>query len=76
MELANADAQPQFVPDANLGDGSDPDGFAGARVEDSTDPLALFNHDTQIKSEQFDEKDYGPVTVRAVSYTHLRAHET
>ena len=65
MELANADAQPQFVPDANLGHGSDLDGFAGARVQDSTDPLALFNHDTQTKSEQFDEKDYGPVTVRA-----------
>ena len=40
------------------------DGFAGARVEDARDPLALFLHDTRVKSEQDDEEvETGPVTV-------------
>ena len=31
-------------------------GFAGARVEDSKDPLALFNHDAQVKSEDVESE--------------------
>jgi acetyl-CoA carboxylase carboxyltransferase component/biotin carboxylase/biotin carboxyl carrier protein len=37
---------------APVGETSAPeDGYAGARVEDSWDPLAVFNHDTQVKSQ-------------------------
>jgi pyruvate carboxylase len=32
-------------------------GFAGARVENSRDPLALFNHDTQVKSQVSEPAD-------------------
>ena len=39
-------------PAAGQQDSKAADGYAGARVEDSQDPLALFNHDTQIKSQQ------------------------
>ena len=44
------------------------DGFAGARVADAQDPLALFNHDTQVKSEQKDAdalEESGPVSIHA-----------
>jgi acetyl/propionyl-CoA carboxylase alpha subunit len=41
--------------------GSEPaDGYAGARVEDSWDPLALFDHDKQVKSQDAEEDDAGP----------------
>jgi acetyl/propionyl-CoA carboxylase alpha subunit len=44
-------------------------GFAGARVEDSRDPLALFNHDAQVKSVELEEEDaaapVGPVILAA-----------
>ncbi len=66
IELANAEILPQFVPEVTPEDALEADGFAGARVEDSADPLALFNHDTQVKSEQSeDDEDAGPVTVTA-----------
>ncbi len=38
-------------------------GFAGARVEDAKDPLALFVHDSQVKSETDDGDADGPVEV-------------
>ena len=45
------------------------DGYAGARVADSRDPLALFNHDTQVKSQETETGDSpeptGPVTLPA-----------
>ena len=43
------------------------DGYAGARVEDSRDPLALFNHDMQVKSQDAEmdavSKPTGPVSL-------------
>ena len=45
------------------------DGYAGARLEDSRDPLALFNHDTQVKSQDTETDDIaepaGPVSLPA-----------
>ena len=51
------------------------DGFAGARVEDARDPLALFLHDTRVKSEQDDEDEAesGPVVVPAPVPGEVRA---
>ena len=47
-------------------------GYAGARVEDSRDPLALFTHDTRVKSQLNDTEDRedasepaGPVSLPA-----------
>ena len=43
------------------------DGYAGARVEDARDPLALFTHDSQVKSQESEteEEPTGPVAVTA-----------
>ncbi|GAG36745.1 unnamed protein product, partial [marine sediment metagenome] len=45
------------------------DGYAGARVEDSWDPLALFDHDKQVKSQDTGTDDIaeptGPVSLPA-----------
>ena len=45
------------------------DGYAGARVEDSWDPLALFDHDKQVKSQDTEAGDVdepaGPVSLPA-----------
>ncbi|MCH7511577.1 MAG: hypothetical protein IIB19_04330, partial [Chloroflexi bacterium] len=45
------------------------DGYAGARVEDSWDPLALFDHDKQVKSQGTETDDIaeptGPVSLPA-----------
>ncbi|MDP7595484.1 MAG: carboxyl transferase domain-containing protein [Pseudomonadales bacterium] len=45
------------------------DGYAGARVEDSRDPLALFNHDTQVKAQDAESDETleptGPVSLLA-----------
>ena len=44
------------------------DGYAGARVEESWDPLALFNHDKQVKSQDADVDDSeptGPISLPA-----------
>ncbi|HJN51883.1 MAG: carboxyl transferase domain-containing protein [Pseudomonadales bacterium] len=38
-------------------------GFAGARVDDAWDPLALFKHDTQVKSDATEETNVGPVEI-------------
>ncbi len=35
-------------------------GFAGARVADAQDPLALFNHDSQVKSGEDADEETGP----------------
>jgi acetyl-CoA carboxylase carboxyltransferase component/biotin carboxyl carrier protein len=47
--LATSAAHPQFITPAAVAAAG---GFAGARVDDSADPLALFNHDAQVKSEE------------------------
>ena len=45
------------------------DGYAGARVADSSDPLALFNHDKQVKSQDTETDELaeptGPVSLPA-----------
>ena len=45
------------------------DGYAGARVEDSWDPLALFDHDKQVKSQAAETDEIaepaGPVSLLA-----------
>ena len=67
-DLAAADDQPRFVTPAGHDPAKAEDGFAGARVEDAQDPLALFKHDTQVKSaeaEQDESKPTGPVTLPA-----------
>ena len=53
QNLAGASAARRFVAPAG-GTASAAAGFAGARVADSSDPLALFNHDAQVKSEDDD----------------------
>ena len=50
--LAAADAGRRFVAPSGRDSAETADGFAGARVEDAADPLALFNHDTRIKSQE------------------------
>ena len=51
----------RFITPAGVAPGAAPgapkDGFAGARVENSRDPLALFNHDTSVKSLDTDTDD-------------------
>ena len=36
------------------------DGFAGARVQDAQDPLALFDHDTRVKAREDDADSLAP----------------
>ncbi len=72
--LAAAEAGARFV----IPPGYEPQaasGFAGARVEDARDPLALFLHDTRVKSEQDeeDEAESGPVFVSAPVPGEVRA---
>jgi len=69
-ELATSMApERRFVASAG-GEAAGPEGgYAGARVEDSRDPLALFDHDTQVKSQVADIDDTpgpgGPVPLPA-----------
>ncbi|MYF30830.1 MAG: biotin/lipoyl-binding protein, partial [Gammaproteobacteria bacterium] len=68
VDLAGADDRRRFVTPAGRDPVKAEDGFAGARVEDAQDPLALFKHDTQVKSEQAEQdesKPTGPVTLPA-----------
>ena len=55
---------PSYEPSLNNTNAED--GFAGARVEDSWDPLALFDHDKQVKSKDLEadeeSESTGPVT--------------
>ena len=56
-ELAQIDdSARRFV--ASSHDDADAGGFAGAQVADASDPLALFNHDADVKAR--DEEDTGP----------------
>jgi acetyl/propionyl-CoA carboxylase alpha subunit len=41
-------------------------GFAGARVDDAEDPMALFNHDTQVKTKDpLEDLTAGPIEIAA-----------
>ncbi|MDP6876606.1 MAG: carboxyl transferase domain-containing protein, partial [Alphaproteobacteria bacterium] len=64
-KLVSADQVPQQRHFSNRLDKSQtPDGYAGARVE-SSDPLALFAHDAQVKAEQVataSEVEDAPIT--------------
>ena len=51
QQLAAEDALRQFVLPPTR-DEESADGFAGARVEDARDPLALFTHDSRVKAEE------------------------
>lgn len=68
-ELVNAAERPRFVtPYGSKESSSSNDGYAGARVEDARDPLALFDHDTRVKSELPETADSDPdrpIEVRA-----------
>ena len=66
-DLAAADGQRRFVTPSGHEAAKTDDGFAGARVEDAQDPLALFKHDTQMKSQEvgLDDEPAGPITLRA-----------
>ena len=66
--LASADAMRRFVTPSGHDSAETKGGFAGARVEDAQDPLALFNHDTRVKaqeSELDDQAAAGPITLAA-----------
>ena len=65
--LAATEAGPSFVTPSGHDAAKAADGFAGARVEDARDPLALFLHDTRVKAEEADaeEAETGPITVAA-----------
>ena len=67
-DLATAQGQRRFVTPSVHDDARTGDGFAGARVEDAQDPLALFKHDTQVKSRGSEDDDLapaGPITLPA-----------
>lgn len=64
LVLASRDLAPLVGPHGAQSAG----GFAGAQVEDSADPLALFTHDAQVKSADDDEEEdasVGPITLKA-----------
>ena len=66
-ELAATPATRRLVAPAGQDDPGAADGFAGARVADAQDPLALFKHDTEVKSQEDDGAagPSGPVTLVA-----------
>ena len=67
-DLAAVSDPRRFVTPAGHDSARAEDGFAGARVEDAQDPLALFKHDTQVKAEQTEQdesKPTGPITLPA-----------
>ena len=66
-ELAAAEATRRFIAPAGQDDPAAADGFAGARVADAQDPLALFKHDTEVKSQEDDDAagPSGPITLVA-----------
>ena len=65
--LATDDDRPRFVAPSGHDAAKTEDGFAGARVDDAQDPLALFKHDTQVKSRDdgLDDEPAGPITLEA-----------
>ena len=67
-QLAEASDLPRFVEPAEglaTSETSTEDGYAGARVEDTRDPLALFTHDRQVKATVAEAEDSGPVILPA-----------
>ena len=66
-ELATAAESRRFVAPAGQDEPGAADGFAGARVADAQDPLALFKHDTEVKSQEDDgaAEPSGPTTLVA-----------
>ena len=67
-DLAAAGDQRRFVTPAGHDSARTEDGYAGARVEDAQDPLALFKHDTQVKSQEAEQdkpEPTGPFTLPA-----------
>ena len=66
-ELAAGGEPPRFVTPSGHDEQKAEDGFAGARVEDARDPLALFKHDTKVKAEEAEDesKPAGPITLAA-----------
>ena len=65
-DLAAAEPQRLFVTPS--GHDTTGDGFAGARVDDARDPLALFQHDTQVKAREDGDREStptGPITLPA-----------
>ena len=66
-DLAAVHDQRRFVTPRGHDAAKTEDGFAGARVEDAQDPLALFKHDTQVKSQEdeLEEGPAGPITLGA-----------
>ena len=60
-DLAAASSErDRFV--AGASSGSSEDGFAGARI-DTSDPLALFAHDAEVKAKQTEAKETAPAVV-------------
>ena len=61
MTSLAADGAPRrFVTPSGYESAEAAGGFAGARVEDAQDPLALFNHDTRVKSQESESDDLKP----------------
>ena len=68
-DLAAAQAPRRFVAPSSQDTPESEDGFAGARVEDAQDPLALFDHDSRTKAQEDDATDSaptGPTTLKAL----------
>ena len=72
LAIASAEERRRFVAPAGglAGRETSPagDGYAGARVEDAWDPLALFDHDKQVKSQATESEALeptGPVSLPA-----------
>ena len=68
LTLATTDTPRRFVLPEGYEVTSKADGYAGARVEDARDPLALFTHDTQVKSQEStteEEEATGPIVLVA-----------
>ena len=76
QELATTLAHRQFVVPEGYDAEQQADGYAGARVDDSSDPLALFTHDTQVKAAENaagDAEDSGPIQVTASVPGYLKS---
>ena len=65
--LATTETPRRFVLPEGHEVSSKADGYAGARVEDARDPLALFTHDSQVKSQESETEDEEPTGPTAVS---------
>ncbi len=79
-QLAATEAPRRFVEPHERDDAQQGDGYAGARVEDSRDPLALFDHDSRVKAEESEseEDDLGRIAIEATvpgTVIHLTAED-